>query len=437
MARQRSRPIQNPALRAAIDLAGWTLAAAAEAINAVGAENDIPLTYGAGAIAHWIAGVVPRDETIPITVEAFARALGRPELTAEDLGWDAPAMTDIRADPWQGDPVAWLMRLARSDMDRRTALATGLYSLAALTMPTDPHRILSRSGPGRRAGAADAARIRATTRHLADMDDLYGGGNARAAVAGYLAGEIGPLLRGTTGRARPDLFRAASELTYLAGWMAVDAGANGLGQGYYIEAVRLAEEASDPLLRATALRSMAIQAIELGHPHRAVDLAEAAVSGIRRGCPTRTRAWITGAHAEALAAAADGRDARQILSRAERDLERADSLPENAWYGGYRRESFEHQTGTLLASLGDLSGAERHLAASVNTRRPIERRTRALIAARLARVQYRRGRRDAAAQTLGRIRDDLTMVASARIRRELAPLPHDLLPGAPHRNHRR
>lgn len=427
MARQRLRPLANTALHEAIVASGWTLAATAQAVNAIGAENNIPLTYSAASVAHWLTGVKPRAETIPVAVEAFARALGRPDLTARDLGWHAQPIADTAADPWQGDPVAWLTRIARSDMDRRNVIATGLYSLAALAIPAEPQRILSRSGRTRRAGPGDVDRIRDTTRRFADMDDLYGGGHARAAVAAYLAIEVAPLLRGTTGRARPDLFRAAAELAYLAGYMAADGGANGLSQRYYVQAARLAEEANAPIMRATVLRSLAIQAIELGHPRQAVDLAEAAMSDIRGGCPIRTRAWVTGAHAEALAAAAAGRDARQVLRRAERDLERADSLPESAWYGGYRRESLNHQTGTLLASISDLAEAEKHLAASVTSRRPIERRTRVLIGARLARVQCRRGDLDAALQTLAQLGDDLHMVDSARVRRELAALPPRLV----------
>jgi hypothetical protein len=337
-------------------------------------------------------------------------------------------VTDTAADPWQGDPVAWLTQLARSDMDRRGALASGLYSLAALAVPAEPRRILSRSGRAQRAGPGDVARIRDTTKQFADLDDLYGGGHARAAVAAYLANDVAPLLRGTTGRNRPDLFLAASQLAYLAGYMAADGGANGLGQRYYVEAARLAEEANDPLMRATVMRSMAIQAIELGYPSHAVDLAEAAMTSIRGGCPVRTRAWVTGAHAEALAAVAAGRDARQVLRHAERDLERADSTP--GWYGGYRRESLNHQTGTLLASLGDLAAAEAHLAASLASRRTIERRTRALVGTRLAGVQCRRGQLNAAKATLRQLRDDLAGVASARVRRELAALPREVLPAA-------
>lgn len=238
-------------------------------------------------------------------------------------------------------------------------------------------------------------------------------------------------MRGTTGQTRPSVFQAASQLAYLAGWMAVDGGANGLGQSYYIQALRLADEAGDPLMRATVLRSLTVQAIELGHPAQARDLAESAITSLRAGCPIRTRAWITGIHAEALAAADNTWEARQALHRAERHLNRADSRPESRWTGNYRRESFNHQAGMVLTHLGDLSQAESHLSASAGSRRRIERRSRALIGARLAVVQYRRGHHDAARHTLTQIADDLTGMESARVRRALRALPPDLCSAGP------
>jgi len=271
------------------------------------------------------------------------------------------------------------------------------------------------------------ARLRETTRQFSEIDDRYGGGHARTAVAAYLVNDVVPLLRGTTGRARRDLFRAASQLAYLAGWMAVDGGSNGLGQKYYIQAVRLADEADDPLMRATVLRALTVQAIELGHPAAALDLAESALASIRGGCPAGTRAWITGVHAEALAATHDGWLAHQALCRAERDLERADSQPGGEWTGNYRRESFDHQAGMVFLHLGDLGQAEAHLSASASSRQITERRSRALIGARLAGVQHRRGCRDAVGQTLAQIADDIVSVESARVRRELRALPVDLL----------
>jgi hypothetical protein len=50
--------------------------------------------------------------------------------------------------------------------------------------------------------------------------------------------------------------------------------------------------------------------------------------------------------------------------------------------------------------------------------------------ARLARVQDRRGQRDAATQTLTQVADDVVGVQSERVRRELHALPRHLLPAA-------
>ncbi|RCG17803.1 hypothetical protein DQ384_39550 [Sphaerisporangium album] len=300
-------------------------------------------------------------------------------------------------------------------LNRRTALTTGLYSLAALAVPASHPPPGTRQGGSQRAGAGDVDRIREMTRRMSDADDLYGGGHARAAVAAYLTRDVAPLLRGSTGRTRPALFTAAAELAYLAGWMAADAGAAGLAQRYYVQAVRLGEEAGDPLVRSTALRSMAVQAVELGHAAEGLALADAAASGLRQRCPLRTRAWVTGMQAEANAAVGNHRQALALLRVAEQELERADSLPESAWTGNYRRESFEHQTGLTLTALADLPAAEEHLALSANSRRTIERRSRALIGVRLAHLQARRGHTETSAQTVLGLREDLAAVSSARV----------------------
>ncbi|WP_240809952.1 hypothetical protein [Actinomadura sp. WMMA1423] len=368
---------------------------------------------------------MPVQATMAYAVEAFSRLLDEPGLTACDLGWPAGTVTGPD-DPWRGDPVTWITTLGRSemlDLDRRDALAAGLYSLAAAALPDRLHRITRRAGEPRRAGAADVARIRETTRYFGDLDDLYGGGHARSALGAYLTHDVAPLLRGTTGAARPALFVAAAELAYLAAYMAADSGRPGVAQRYYVQSVRLADEAEHPVMRATALRGLAVQAVELGHNRAGRDLADAAADGIRTGAPVRTRAWITGMCAEALAAASGDRArARSLLHAAEADLERADSLPEAEIAGAYRRESFAHQVGLTLHQLGDLAGAEEHYAASVDSRRPVERRTRALIGARLAYVQLRRRHPDQAARTLLDLSDTLTAVSSERVQGVLSQI---------------
>ena len=302
-------------------------------------------------------------------------------------------------------------------LNRRTAL----YTLAAATLPAAIPTVPARPGPARRAGAADIERIRQTTRVFGDLDDRFGGGHARTAAAAYLTHEVVPLLQGTTGRARPELFSAAASLACLLGWMAADDLRTGLSQRYYIQAAKLAEEAGDPIVQSGVYRSLAVQAIELGHRKQAAALAEAARDGLRGGAPARTRAWVVGMCAET-SAPFDRRRAVRLLSAAEADLERADSVPEVEITGNYRRESYEHQTGLMLSQMGDHTGAEKHYALSVAARRPVERRTKALIVARVATAQMRQHRPDDAARTILDAAPDLAGISSARVHRHLAVL---------------
>jgi len=414
--RARTRPILNQALADALAQTCMGYAALAERINRVAAENGLVLSCDASSLSKWTSGQTPHPQTRAVVVETLRRLLEH-DVTACALGWEGTTTDD---DPWAGDAVARLTTLGRDDMLRRRTL---LYSLAATTIPASLAAPPSRPGPARRAGTSDVKRIRTMTSSFGDADDLYGGGHARTAAAAYLAQEVTPLLHGTTGAARPAVFTAAGELAYLVGWMAADAGQSGLAQRYYIQAIRLADEAGNPLLRSSALRSLAVQAVELGHGNRALDLAEAAQDGLRGGAPARTRAWVTGMCAEAIAAAhTDKARAFRLLSQAEANLEHADS-PSHMWTSGnYRRESFEHQVGLTLVQLGDHAGAEEHFALSIASRRLVERRTKALIVARLALAQIHRHAPDAAAYTLLEATDSMNGISSARLRTTLASI---------------
>ncbi|MEV0614393.1 hypothetical protein AB0I81_13790 [Nonomuraea sp. NPDC050404] len=421
----------NRALAALIEQAGWTHAVTARHVNAVAAESGERIHYDRSAVGHWLTGTVPRPEAVRAAVEAFRRRLDRPELGPAHLGWpDAPPEPRVD-DPWVGDPVARLATLGQDDLlNRRMVLTAGTFALSALSVLSATARsaaalsatALAASGArgsGGRVGAGDVARVRAATACFADLDDQYGGGHARAAVAAYLSHEVTPLLREASGRTRPDLFTAAAELSYLAAYMAMDAGANALAQRYYISTVRLADEAGDLVLRATALRSMAVQAAELGHDGEALTLADAAASALGGRGPRRTLAWITGMRAEANAAAGTRWDALNLLRRTETQLERADSPPETEWTGNYRRESLEHQIGLTLTRLGDHATAARHFTASMRARRPVELRTRVLIGLRAAHAYLRAGDPEQAAGTALAFGDDVRLIASARVRDEL------------------
>jgi hypothetical protein len=414
--------VTNPALRDMVRRAGVPYARLAATINRVGAENGQRLYYDASSISHWMSGTVPRLDVIPVLAEVFTRLLGRPVEPGE-LGLPVVAGEDAMPDgPWAGDPVIWLERLGRDDMfNRRTMLTGGLYSLAALTLP-GPLTLTTRHGEPRRTGPGDVRRVEEMTERFSVADDLYGGGHARAAVAAYLTLEVAPLLHGSSGRARPALFRAASRLAYLAGYMAHDAAREGLAQRYFIQSVRLAGEAEDQTTRATALHGLALQACQLGHTRQAVDLAEAAETALPSAAPPRTQAWMAAMCAEAYAASGDRDSALATLRRADIMLERADSLPRHDWTGAYDRAGLEHQTGKVLAYLGDLPAAERHMADAVTARRGGQRRLQVLVTARLARVQVKRGHPDQAATTLLALADDLPLLTSGRVTGELTAL---------------
>ncbi|GAA0935080.1 hypothetical protein [Nonomuraea longicatena] len=313
-------------------------------------------------------------------------------------------------------------------LNRRTVLTSGAFTLAALTGLSTSGTVSPSRATTRRAGFGDIERIRVTTRAFADLDDQYGGGHARHAVAAYMVREVTPLLHATSGRARPELFRAAAELAYLAAYMAMDAGKNALAQHYYISSIRLADEAGDRVLRATGLRSLAVQATELGHSSQALALAEAAASSLKGNGPERTLAWITGMQAETHAAAGSQRDSFTLLTRTEKHLERADSLPDSDWTGNYRRESFEHQTGLALTQLGDHATAARHYLASMAARRPVERRSRALIGLRAAHAHLLAGQIEQAAAAVLVLGPGLPSIASARVQRQLRQLRADWQP---------
>ncbi|WP_433464013.1 hypothetical protein [Spirillospora sp. CA-128828] len=425
MPRPRTKPITNPELAAVIRRTGATYAAFAQQVNTVAAENGYVTRYNRGSVANWLTGKTPTPRVIPFVVEAAARILGAPQLGSADLGW--PDAGTAPPSPWAGDPATWLDHLGRCDMtdlDRRSILGAGVFTLTAAAIPAAaiPAEAVS-SAEGTtpaRAGAADAARIKEMTELFSDMDDRFGGGHARAAVAAYLSRHVVPMLRSASGPNRAALFAAAAEMAYLAGWMASDAGVSGLAQKYYIQSVRLAAESDDYRLKARTFRAMALQCVELGHPAHGRDIAEAAVRSLPTTAPPRLRSWCTAMRAEACAATGDTRTARGLLRIAERDLERATSSQSPDWSGSYySHAALRHQTGTTLASAGDLAPAEEHLTASLIGRPDTQRRSRALIGTRLATLQVRRDQPDAAAQTVKSIHGDLKMVESARVDHEL------------------
>ena len=122
-------------------------------------------------------------------------------------------------------------------------------------------------------------------------DERFGGGHARLAVVQYLTSDVAGYLQGTfvSDHDRRAMFSAAAELTYLAGWKAFDSSLDGVAQRYYLQLLRLANEADDRALAGFTLRAMAHQAVDLGHGPEALQLASSALEWSREGDPGGNR----------------------------------------------------------------------------------------------------------------------------------------------------
>ena len=132
--------------------------------------------------------------------------------------------------------------------------------------------------------APTGATVEAALQAFRVADRQLGGGHLYATVVRYLQVEVGPRLFGSVrDESGPAVFRAAAALTDLAGWMAHDAGRDGLTEQHFVRALDLAKAGGGGELEGQILASMSHLALQLGRPAAAVGLAQAGRVAIGRG----------------------------------------------------------------------------------------------------------------------------------------------------------
>ncbi|MEV0217612.1 hypothetical protein [Micromonospora sp. NPDC050695] len=282
--------------------AGMSHAEVARALVRVAQESNVDELTGVGRshVSHWIAGSKPSGRAPVLLCEALSRKLGR-ALTLEDIGLPTPLLSSSDMLGWRVDTLAALTELGR---------------VASMTV-----------------GKGDVDAVQDMVSLFSRVDQRRGGGHARSAVVQYLSSDVASYLCGryVDEKLRRDMFSAASELSYLAGWMAFDNGEHNVAQHYFTVAVKLAAEADNPAMAGHVLRAMAHQAIDLGHHKHALDLANASVHGDRyETAAPRERALIGVVHARALAVNGETQSSARALLRAEDDLAAAQGDDEPA-----------------------------------------------------------------------------------------------------------
>ena len=414
---------RNAALQQLITGAGVTYEALARDVNRVAAENgDRYLRTNRSAVAQWVAGVQPKPATARYLVEALTRRLGRP-ISVADLGL-ASDQTGL-PEPAAADPVTAITVLGRADVDRRTLINNMVYSISALLVPlTGPgpaaRAAAVRSRPTLTAGEADVEAVRGVLAAFNSADERLGGGHGRSAVVEYLTTDVAGYLRGrfATGTIRGSMFGLAAQLAYLAGWKAHDLGRTGLAQRYYLHAADLARESS-PAQVAYCMRILAHQAMDLDHSQHCVELADAALllTKDRVDADTESLFWLTAARAHA--ASGSPRQARAMLTRAERVLNRSrgDASPPWVSLGGSAQARLANHTGKTLRALGDLAAAEKQFAQAARCwNRTTHPRIHALTLTELADAQCARGAVEKACQTWNQAMEEMAGIRSARTR---------------------
>ena len=313
--------------------------------------------------------------------------------------------------------VEGLVELGRQDMDpsRRRVLGAGLFSVA-LTIPGWPDVVgraeAVQSGRATRIGMPEVDMVIAMTERVSDLDDQFGGRHARPMAASFMVNTVAAYLRADApAPVRQAMLSAASDLLYLTGYMAVDEGLHGLAQSYYVKALELAGAAEDHLTYCTTLRGMSVQAVDLGHGAKAMELADAAAAASPKAGP-RMHAFLLGQQAHAAAQTGDRTTALRRLREAETAMDRAESRGKA--FGSYDPAALNYHASQVRYELGDVSGAVEAMQLADRLRPSVYRRTRVRHRGTLAERQLQLGHLEAACVTWHQALDDYPMVQSGR-----------------------
>jgi hypothetical protein len=207
------------------------------------------------------------------------------------------------------------------------------------------------------------------------------------------------------------MLRAAADLSYLTGYMAVDEGLHGLAQRYYVKALELAGASEDHLTYCTTLRGMSVQAVDLRHGHTAMDLADAAAAASPKAGP-RMQAFLAGQQAHSAALLGDRTQALRRIREAEAAMERAENRGKP--FGSYDPSSLNYHISQVRYELGDLAGSVEAMEQSDQLRYGVYRRARVRHRATLAERQLRLGHLEAACATWTTALNEWPLVRSGR-----------------------
>jgi len=425
-----SRKVQNDHLQALIKEAAWNGQNLAEAVNAVGREANLPLSYSRSSVGQWIAGMTPRRPVPHIVTEALSRRLSHP-ITLAEAGFDE---TPAEAEQRMEGPLRRLIRLAvatgpgnMGSSPYRIYSLTGFPALAP-TVAGEIQRVPA-SDPLKRSmrvGRKDVESAGVMLRLFTEADAAAGAGHVRPGLGFYLANTIAPSLYVSSPQIRAELLPVAARLAHLCGLMCYDDELHGFAQQYYRVALRLSAAAGVIGSQSLVLCAMSAQAVSLGHHDHALGLARDAVSVAAVALSAPELATLLGQRAVAHAAAGDLNGALADMAAAQAHLKRVNG--DERTLRDTPAATLACQRGLMLALLGDAPSAIAQMEISVRHRPSADRRSRAITLSRIANLQLRHGHLEEAIATWHRFLDDYPAINSGRARTALTLLQSGIRP---------
>jgi hypothetical protein len=292
-------------------------------------------------------------------------------VSADELGIKAaPAPHDSDAVSQGLRSMVTLWQADAGGEDRIAALpfASGLLDRPGMDwMLGTPSPLESLPTSGRLLTEADVQVAESTLVMFRNLDHAHGAGNFRSHVVNYLASEMPQLLtRPSSATTRQQLMRIAAGMSELAGYQAVDVGANGLALRHYINSLSFAQAAGDRAYGAHLLAGyIAHLALHVGEPEAALRMSIAAQRGNGLKATPAASAAFAAVEARVHARLGDEVACTSALLRAEDALGRCDPAQEPEWISYFSPADLEDEMAHCLFDLGHQAQTQQYVRAAV------------------------------------------------------------------------
>jgi hypothetical protein len=322
-------------------------------------------------VSRWLKGQEPRADAAALLRQVFSQRLGRP-VASDDLGFSSALGSEQDGGAPNGlGSIAALWQADASGDERlgRMPFATASLDRPAMDWMLNASPTLSASnGSGLVVTEADVQVAESTLVMFRSLDHAHGAGHFRSHVVNYLAAEMTQLLSRPTASPRVSqaLMRVAAGMSELAGYQAVDVGANGLALRHYLAGLTFAQAAGDRPYGAHLLAGyIAHLSLHVGQPEGALRMAVVAQRGNALDASPAARAAFAAVEARVHARLQDEAACTSALQRAEEELERSDSAQEPEWISYFSPADLEDEMAHCLFDLGHQAQTQRYVRAAV------------------------------------------------------------------------